>query len=113
MSQCLIIMAKRLRDYIPVMLYIMRRSELMCLDFSEELHRFADANTDVGSRIAELDKFLADLEYSGQKLEDWDFDLVTMPPPKSPNWAEAMAEASASLRKQAELKKAYKQFAGA
>lgn len=102
-EQSQFIMPKRLRDFIPILIYIQRKAYIFNRDFRQELYRFANVNEDVRSRMDEIERFLAELGSSGQRLEDWDFDLVTLPNSNSENWAEEMKVALRSLHRQQKL----------
>lgn len=94
-EQSQFIMPKRLREFIPVLILIQRKARILNRDFYDEFTRFAQVNESFDRRRQDLLEFLDGLNRSGQKLEDWDFDLVTLPDSSSENW---MSEAGAALR---------------
>lgn len=106
-EQSQFIVPKRLRDFIPVLAYIQRKAYIFNRDFDQELHRFSEVNKDIRSHMDEIHKFLMDLEASGQRLEDWNFDLVTLPNPNSKNWTEEITTAVESLLQQRKLMEDY------
>lgn len=94
-EQSQFIMPKRLREFVPVLILIQRKARILNRDFYDEFSRFAQVNEPFDQHQQDLLEFLDGLNRSGQKLEDWDFDLVTLPDSSSENW---MSEAGAALR---------------
>ena len=112
-EQSQFIRPKRLRDLIPILAYIQRKAHTFNRDFEKELHKFAGINEDIRTHMDEIELFLRELEDSGQRLEDWDFDLITLPDSNSENWKEGMMEAFRSLRRKQRLMMDYESLSQA
>lgn len=109
-EQSQFIKPKRLRDLIPILAYIQRKAHTFNWDFERELHKFAAVNEDIRTNMGEIRQFLKELENSGQRLEDWDFDLVTLPDSHSESWEEGMKAALRSLRRKQMLMMDYERL---
>lgn len=109
-EQSQFIKPKRLRDLIPILAYIQRKAHTFNWDFERELCKFADVNEDIRTHMSEIRQFLRELENSGQRLEDWDFDLVTLPDSHSERWEEGMKAALRSLRRKQMLMMDYERL---
>lgn len=94
-EQSQFILPKRYREFIPVLVFIQKKSYILNRNFCGELKRFAEVNTNVRESYDDLVRFIEGLWNSGQDLKDWDFNLLSYPNVNSKNW---MKELEASVR---------------
>lgn len=99
-EQSQFVMPKRLREFVPVLILIQRRAQSMRRSFYGEFSRFAAANEDFAEHEKELIEFVNDVRTSGQDLEDWDFNLVTLPDSSSENWLKEASKALSAIQRQ-------------
>lgn len=109
-EQSQFIMPKRLRDYIPTLILVQRKAHIFNKDFDQELQAFAAYNQDMGRNLERIQKFLKELRDSGQKIEDWDFDLTALPDAHSPSWGAEIVVVLESVRHQHRLVDDYRKM---
>lgn len=102
-EQSQFIMSKRLRDYIPVLILIQSKARILNRDFDQELRAFAHYNQDMRQNLKRIQMLLKGFRDSGQKVEDWGFDLNVLPDAHSPDWDAGMAAVLESVQHQRKL----------
>lgn len=99
-EQSQFIMPKRLREFVPVLILIQRKVRLLNKRFMEEFDRFAQVDEEFARYKDDLSLFVKGLWNSGQDLEDWDFDLVTLPDYGSKDWRYTARDALRAIQSQ-------------
>lgn len=99
-EQSQFIMPKRLREFVPVLVLIQRKARLLNRHFVEEFNRFAQVDEEFDRCKGDLSLFVEGLWNSGQDLEDWDFDLVTLPDYGSKDWKRTALDALRTIQSQ-------------
>ena len=94
------IMPKRLREFVPVLVLIQRKVRLLNKRFTEEFDRFAQVDEEFDRYKGDLSLFVKGLWNSGQDLEDWDFDLVTLPDYGNKDWMRTARDALRTIQSQ-------------
>lgn len=106
-EQSQFILPKRYKEFVPLLIFIQKKSYILNRDFYDELDRFAAANKSFRAEKDKIISFIKNLKESGQDLEDWDFSLVTYPSINSKDWMKELESSVQTLQHQYEYIRDY------